>query len=316
MPRFPVLHVYGLPAEVLREPAAEAFPDKAVRGLPDEAAFAAAIPEMEVILVLRPPRGHWAGARRLQLIQTTGAGVDAVLPAPDLPPHVRVANARGVHAAQMSEHALAMMLHFAKRIPRALAQQRERTWRMYGPSRLERATCGVLGLGAIGLAVAERARQLGMRVLATQRHPEPSPHADPVLGPDATARVLTESDYVVVILPLTPETRGSLDAKMLSNLKREAVLVNMARGGIVDETALAAMLREDRLRGAALDVFEEEPLPPESPLWDVPNLLVTPHVAGFSHDYIQRVTAIFLDNVTRLERGDPLRNEVDRERGY
>jgi phosphoglycerate dehydrogenase-like enzyme len=128
--------------------------------------------------------------------------------------------------------------------------------------------------------------------------------------------VLAESDYVVVILPLTDETRGSLGEAMLSKLRPEAVLVNMARGGILDEPALAAMLREGRLRGAVLDVFDEEPLPEASPLWDVPNLVVTPHVAGFSRDYLHRVFEIFAENVRHLEAGEPLRNEIPRERGY
>jgi phosphoglycerate dehydrogenase-like enzyme len=155
-----------------------------------------------------------------------------------------------------------------------------------------------------------------MRVLGTQRRPKPSPHADLVLGPEDTERVLAESDYLVVILPLTPATRGSLDAARLSRMKSDAVLVNMARGGIVDEEALGAMLREERLRGAVLDVFAEEPLPEASPLWDVPNLIVTPHVAGFSRDYLPRVFEIFAENVCHLEAGQPLRNEIDRTRGY
>jgi len=137
-----------------------------------------------------------------------------------------------------------------------------------------------------------------------------------VLGTSGTERVLAESDYVVVILPLTPDTRGSLDATLLSKMKPEAVLVNMARGGILDEAALVAMLREGRLRGATLDVFDEEPLPESSPLWDTPNLVVTPHVAGFSRDYLPRVFDIFAENVHGFEAGEPLRNEIDRERGY
>jgi phosphoglycerate dehydrogenase-like enzyme len=171
-------------------------------------------------------------------------------------------------------------------------------------------------MGAIGEAVARRARAFGMRVLGTQRTPRPNEWAEEVLGPDGTERVLSESDYVVVILPLTSETRGCLGASMLEKLRPGAVLVNMARGGIVDEEALATMLRAGRLRGAALDVFDEEPLPATSPLWDVPNLVVTPHVAGFSRDYLPRSFEIFADNVRRLERGEALLNEIDRERGY
>jgi phosphoglycerate dehydrogenase-like enzyme len=319
MPRFPVLHVVGLPAKLFEEPVARAFSGedaRELRGFESDADFAERVGEIEVLLALRPPRSCWAGARRLRLIQTAGAGVDAVLPAPDLPAGVRIANGRGIHGPQMAEHALAMMLHFARRLARNAEQQRAHVWQMYAPSLLHGATCGILGLGAIGEAVAERARAFGMRVIGTQRTPKPCPHADEVVGPEETERVLAESDYLVVILPLTPETRGALGASALSKLKPEAVLVDMARGGIVDETALAALLGAGRRRGAALDVFEVEPLPAESPLWEVPNLVVTPHLAGFSRDYLPRVFEIFVDNVRRLERGQALRNEIDRERGY
>jgi len=316
MPEFPTLHVVGLPAAIFAEPMARELPGRELRGFEDDAAFARAIGEIEVLLALHPPRGLWAGAERLRFIQISGAGVDALLPAPDLAPAVRVANGRGISGATMAEYALGWMLHFARRVPRNQEQQARREWRLYGPSLLEGATLGILGLGAIGEALAARAKAFGMRVLATQRTPKPCDHADEVLASDATERVLTESDYVVVILPLTPATRGALGEAELSKLRPEAVLVNMARGGIVDETALAAMLREGRLRGAAVDVFEEEPLPETSPLWDVPNLVVTPHVAGFTRDYIPRVFEIFADNVRRLEAGEPLRNEIDRERGY
>jgi len=316
MPEFPVLHVVGLPASLFEEPVARGLPGKQVRGFQDDADFVARVGEIEVLLALRPPRGHWAGARKLELLQTAGAGVDAVLPAPDLPASVRICNGRGIHGPQMSEYALAMMLHFARRMPRNAEQQRERLWKMYAPSLLAGATCGILGMGAIGEAVAQKAKAFGMHVLGVQRTPKPCEHADEVLGTGETARVLAESDYVVVILPLTPETRGSLGREMLEHMKPEAVLVNMARGGIVDEAALADLLRDGSLRGAALDVFEEEPLPAESPLWEIPNLVVTPHVAGFSRDYLPDVFEIFADNVRRLERGEPLRNEVDRARGY
>ena len=316
MPEFPVLHVVGLPAKLFEEPVARDLPGREIRGFEDEADFAARVEEIEVLLALRPPGGCWARASRLKFIQISGAGVDSLLPAPDLARHVRIANGRGISASVMAEYALAWMLHFARRVARNQEQQARREWRLYAPAMLEGATCGILGMGAIGDAVARRAKAFGMRVLATQRNPKPSAYADEVLGSDATGRVLAESDYVVVILPLTPETRGSLDAAQLSKLKPEAVLVNMARGGIVDETALADMLRAERLRGAVMDVFEEEPLPEDSPLWDVPNLVVTPHVAGFSRDYLPRVFEIFADNVRHLEAGEPLQNEIQRERGY
>jgi phosphoglycerate dehydrogenase-like enzyme len=313
--RFNVIHVYGLNAEAVRK-FESAFPERKIRALNAKADLEASIGDIEVIFVFRPPRGVWSGAKRLRLIQTIGAGVDAVLPAPDLPAGVRIANARGIHGEQMSEHALAMMLAFAKQLPQALANQRMRCWKSFTPGSLAGKTCSILGMGTIGRAVAERAKQFGMRVIGTQREPKPCPHADEVLPPEKTQRAVRQADYLVVILPKTPQTLNLLDAKILANLQSDAVLINMARGGIVDETAVTNMLRDGRLRGAALDVFAEEPLPESSDLWMIPNLIITPHVAGLVPDYLGRVLKIFMENLRRLEDGKPLRNEIDRARGY
>jgi phosphoglycerate dehydrogenase-like enzyme len=311
--RIHAFHAFG---EALRGVLAEALPDREYRVWTREEEFLRGIDEVEVLLVLHPPRGHWARARRLRFIQISGAGVDAVLPAPDLPAAVRIANARGIHEPEMSEFTLALILALAKRIPQALERQRSRTWEMYGPRPLAERTVGILGLGAIGLAVARRCKALGMRVIGTRRSAQPLPDVDAVFGAQDTHRVLSESDVVVVVLPLTPETRGLLDAEALAKVKPRALLVNVARGGIVDEVALAKALEEGRLAGAALDVFKTEPLPTSSPLWSVPNLIVTPHLAGLSKDYMLRLAAIFLENIQRLERGEPLLNEIDRGRGY
>jgi D-2-hydroxyacid dehydrogenase (NADP+) len=313
--RFNVIHVYGLNAEAVRK-FESAFPERKIHALNGKADLEASIGDIEVIFVFRPPRGVWSGAKRLRLIQTIGAGVDAVLPAPDLPAGVRIANARGIHGEQMSEHALAMMLAFAKRLPQALANQRMRRWQSYTPGSLAGKTCSILGMGTIGRAVAERAKQFGMRVIGTQREPKPCSHADEVLPPEQIKRAVQQADYLVVILPKTPQTLHLLDAKVLADLRKDAILINMARGGVVDETAVANMLKEGRLRGAALDVFAEEPLPESSDLWKLPNLIITPHVAGLVPDYLDRVLEIFIDNMKRLEDGQPLINEIDRARGY
>ena len=276
----------------------------------------AGIGEVEVLLAFRPPRGIWAGAKRLRLIQMMGAGVDALLPAPDLPPGVQIANARGLHA-HMSEFALAMMLALAKRIPRALEQKQAQLWKMYGVPQLRGATLGILGLGAIGAAVAEKAVAFEMRVIGTQREPKLVPHVEQTFGgPEGTERVLRESDFLVVLLPLTPETRGSIGARELDLMKPTAFLVNLARGGIVDERALLERLQSGRIAGAALDVFEKEPLPASDPIWTAPITILTPHLAGLEPQYMQRLMELAVDNVKRLERGEPLRNRVDRARGY
>jgi len=313
--RFNVIHVYGLKAEAAKK-FESVFPGRKIHALNDKAELEASIADIEVIFVFRPPRGVWSGAGRLQLIQTIGAGVDTVLPSSDLPAEVRITNARGIHGAQMSEHALAMMLAFAKQLPQALANQQTRNWQSYTPGSLDGKTCSILGMGTIGRAVAQRAKQFGMRVIGLQREPKAFEHADEVVPPEQLQQALQQADYLVVILPKTPQTLHLLDAKVLGNLRPDAVLINMARGGIVDENAVADMLREGRLRGAALDVFAEEPLPESSDLWMAPNLIITPHVAGLVPDYLDRILKIFSDNLKRLEDGQPLINEIDRARGY
>ena len=313
--RFSVIHVYGLSAEAVQK-FESVLPGRKIRALNNKADLAASIAEIEVIFVFRPPREVWSGARRLRLIQTIGAGVDTLLPASDLPAEVRITNARGIHGAQMSEHALAMMLAFAKQLPQVLVNQRMKRWQWFAPLSLEGKTCSILGMGTIGRLVAERAKQFGMRVIGLQRQPKAFKHADEVLPPEQLQRAVQQADYLVVILPKTPRTLHLLDAKVLADLRPDAVLINMARGGIVDETAVANMLREGRLRGAALDVFAEEPLPESSDLWMVPNLIITPHVAGLVPDYLDRILKIFIDNLKRLEDGKPLINEIDRARGY
>ena len=313
--RFSVIHVYGLSAEAVQK-FESVLPGRKIRALNNKADLAASIAEIEVIFVFRPPREVWSGARRLRLIQTIGAGVDTLLPASDLPAEVRITNARGIHGAQMSEHALAMILAFAKQLPQVLVNQRMKRWQWFAPLSLEGKTCSILGMGTIGRLVAERAKQFGMRVIGLQRQPKAFKHADEVLPPEQLQRAVQQADYLVVILPKTPRTLHLLDAKVLADLRPDAVLINMARGGIVDETAVANMLREGRLRGAALDVFAEEPLPESSDLWMVPNLIITPHVAGLVPDYLDRILKIFIDNLKRLEDGKPLINEIDRARGY
>jgi phosphoglycerate dehydrogenase-like enzyme len=310
------IHAFGALGEALRDAARSAFPDREYRVWTREEEFVAGIDQVEVLLAFHTPRGHWSQARRLRMIQMVGAGADAVLPAPDLPERVLLANARGAHDPEMSEFVLALILAVAKQLPRAMAQQHEREWKLFGTQRLSGRTLGVLGLGTIGRAVAKRAAALGMRVIGTKRSPEPLAEVDQVLPPSQTRRVLEESDVVVVILPRTPETEGLLDQAAIAAMRPGAQLVNVARGGIVDEVALARALREGRLGGAAFDVFDQEPLPPSSPLWDTPNLLITPHAAGVNSEYMARLGEIFFGNIRRLEREEPLVNPVDREKGY
>ncbi|HEV2130361.1 MAG TPA: NAD(P)-dependent oxidoreductase, partial [Longimicrobiaceae bacterium] len=176
---------------------------------------------------------------------------------------------------------------------------------------------GILGLGGIGREVASRAPAMGMRVLASKRRPAPAPPGVELLtGGDALPRLLTASDFLVITVPETSETRGLIGAEELACLPRGATLINVARGGIVDEEALIEALRGGHLRGAALDVAVREPLPPDSPLWGLSNVLITPHVSGTTHRFWERETELIVENIRRYLAGETLRNVVDKEAGY
>jgi phosphoglycerate dehydrogenase-like enzyme len=216
----------------------------------------------------------------------------------------------------MAEFGLTLVLALLKRLPGFVAAQRERAWRRALPERAAGKTLAILGLGAIGEALAERAAALGMRVVATQRTPKSHPAVAKIEPPERTGAVLAEADVVVLLVPLTPETRGSFGRQRFAEMKPGAYLVNLARGGLVDEAALVEALREGRLAGAAFDVFASEPLPAASPLWEAPNLWITPHMAGGFPEILDETARRFAENVARLERGEPVENAIDRARGY
>lgn len=283
--------------------------------LEDEASLSAALPSLRVLACGGLADIDWAPARSLELVQIFGAGVDH-LPAGRLPPRVQIVNARGIHGGEIRDHALAMMLAFARELPRLAELQRRRRWAPFAAGTLREKTLGILGLGHIGRDVAAAGRALGMLVIGTRTRDEPVPEADETLAPEHTQRVLAESDYVVVCLPATAATRGLIDENALAAMKPSAVLVVLSRGGIVDEAALCRRLHAGALGGAALDVFADEPLSEDSPLWSTPRLLVSPHMAGLSHDYFARAFAVLAENLERLDAGVPLLTPVDLERGY
>ena len=265
------------------------------------------------------PAVAWEHATSLKLVQVMGAGIDH-LDLSVLPAGVAIANARGIHTPEIRDHVLAIMLSFARELPRLIVQQAQRDWSPFAAGTIAGKTLGILGLGHIGASVGRACRQLGMRVLATRSHPQRQDDhrqgADEVVGPDATREVMAQADYLLVCLPATASTRNTLNEHMLSALPQHAVVIVVGRGGVVDETALATALHDGRLGGAALDVFAEEPLPEDSPLWTTPRLLISPHLAGWTQDYAQRGMALLLDNLQRLENGEPLLTPVDGGRGY
>lgn len=211
-----------------------------------------------------------------------------------------------------------MILAFAKRLHRAVRNQTAHRWDRAGTigDELHGKTLGILGLGAIGRALAARAAAFGMRVVGTKRTPQDVPHVERVYPPEGTDEVLRQADYVAIVLPLTAATRGLIDGRALRLMKASAVLINVGRGAIVDEPALIDALQARRIAGAGLDVFEREPLPADSPLYDMEHVIITPHVSGASPAYYDRAIPLFCDNLRRFLAGQSLANVVDPARGY
>jgi len=261
---------------------------------------------------------------RLGWAHTGSAGVGAALYPAMRDSAVVLTNSAGIYAEPMADTVLAMMLHFSRGIDLAVRAQAERRWDE-GPfdaadtpvRELAECTLGIVGLGGIGRAVARRGVALGMTVVATRRRGTEGPEGVEVLsGPGALDRILPRSDFLVLAVPQTAETRAMIGARELAMLPRRAVVVNVARGGVVDEAALVQALREKRLRGAGLDVFTREPLPADSALWGLPNVVVLPHVSGASPTFWRRQTDLVIQNLRRYAAGQPLLNTVDKQAGY
>lgn len=307
------VHVYPSAAKEFLKPIVAALEGREVVFL-DE--LEPALPEIEALVHLGKEPIDWAPADRLQLIQVGGAGVDGLLPATNLADSVIVTNASGSHEPEMAEFVIAAMFALAYRIPDYVEQQRTKVWKQRMPRALADSTLCVVGLGTIGQAVARRAEAIGMSVTGVRRSGEPVEGVDRVTTMDNRLEAIAGANVLVVVAPLTDETLGLIGEAELAALAPRATIVDVSRGGVSDIDAVVAALGSGHLSGAAMDVFEPEPLPASSPLWDVPNLLITPHAAGNSRTYVSRWAKTLADNLTALETGAPLQNVVDRSLGY
>ena len=265
-----------------------------------------------------------AAGTRLRWVHFPWAGVETELLPSLLERDVTVTNCAGVFAVPMAEHVLGIMLTFARALHVCARGTAEGLWVGRGARRrvtecigeLCGATVGIVGYGGIGRAVAQRAGAFGMRVLALRRRAQPDDAADEVWGPDRLDDLLRESDYVVLSCALTPQTRGLIGRRELALMKPEAVIVNVARGAVIDQSALIRALEGGRLRGAGLDVTATEPLPADSPLWRMDGVLITPHVSGMSPATHGRQFELLRENLRRYAAGEPLLNVVDKRAGY
>jgi phosphoglycerate dehydrogenase-like enzyme len=276
-------------------------------------------------------------APRLRWVQLHSAGVDPILADPlYTQTEVIFTTTSGIHTIQIGEYVMAQVLAFAHRLPIMLADQAaahwpKGRWDRYVPDELYGATLGIVGYGSIGRQIARLAQGFGMRILAIKRDarrldndhfslPDTGdPQAeipDRIYPAQALHSFLGECDYVALTIPLTGDTRHLIDAPALAAMKPNAVLINIARGSVVDETALIDALQTRRIAGAALDVFSQEPLPEDSPLWKLPNVILSPHISGFSDQYDARAMEVFTENLRRFIGGEPLLNLVDRAREY
>jgi phosphoglycerate dehydrogenase-like enzyme len=257
-------------------------------------------------------------ATKLKWIQTLSAGVDK-LPLPELAErNIVLTNARGVHTIQMSEFTISLMLQWVRKSNLLHNQQQKQVWdHQISFGELHGKTIGIVGAGAIGEAVARKAKVFDMTVIGLNRSGTHQPAFDrTVSGDDGLNYLLSQSDFVVLLLPSTSKTHHLVTKEHLALMKSSAFLINLARGDVIDEQALITTLQEGKLAGAALDVFEQEPLPAASPLWKMDNVIVTPHIAGSSAHYTERASAIVYHNIRALLEGGEMINVVDLNEGY
>jgi glyoxylate/hydroxypyruvate reductase A len=260
------------------------------------------------------PTGLLARAKKLRWIQVTGAGIDRFLAAAELPDDVILTRADVAFGSQIAEYVFGHLLARTQQVIELRHDQDRRTWTPRMLTWLAGRTMAIAGTGSIGQAVALRARGMQMHVTGYARTTTRLPEFDRIFGPPRLRDFLREADVVVITLPLTDQTRGLIGAEAFAEMKPSAVLVNVARGAIVQQEALLKALQEGEIAGAILDVFETEPLPANHSLWEMPNVTITPHHAGLNIP--EEIAAFFLENLHRYDRGEPLRGVVDPRRGY
>jgi phosphoglycerate dehydrogenase-like enzyme len=298
--------------EPLREKVKLVFGAR-IAAIPTELAAA------EALFAWGHPQDPWddilEAAQALRWVHSTGAGIEYLLTPRFVESRIRLTNSRGIHSPAVAELAIGLVLGVAKHLPERVRDQAARNWTQELNVGLKGKTVLVIGMGSIGSAVARAAYGLGMYVIGVKRSARPARWAHEVITTSQLDSALPRAEFVLVCAPATEETRGLLNADRLRRMPRGAVLVNVARGSLVDEDALIELLRSGHLGGAGLDVFEHEPLPTDSPLWEMPNVLITPHypnVEGWERPTVER----FIDNVERFLAGRPLRDVVDKHRGY
>ncbi len=287
-------------------------------------AFTRAAPDANAIF-------NWSGSRALlrdvflmtpnvRWVHSRSAGLDSVLFPELVESPVPLTNGTGVFSPSLGEFALAAILYFAKDFRRMIRNQMAGRWEQFDVVEISGQTVGIVGYGDIGRAVATRVRALGMRVLAVKRHGPPLYNVDPLVdgiySPEDRVDMISRCDYIVASAPLTPETKGMIGEAEFAAMKPSAVVINVGRGPVIDEDAMLKALTEGRIKGAGLDVFTHEPLPPGHPIYRLENVLLSPHCADHTADWLDQAMRFFLENFARFRKGEPLRNVVNKKLGY
>lgn len=292
-----------------------AAPGAEIRYFDDQRDAEAEIESADIVAGPLSPEA-FARATRLSWQQLWLAGADGALHSAMCDSPVVLTSAKGNGAIPLAEHAMMLMIMLNRDAPRWLRAQGERRWEYRIHPELNGLTCGIIGLGNAGQDLALKAQAFHMRVIGVRRAPQPTPHVDEVFTIDRLHEFLGQSDFVVVTTPRTPETTGMLGEDEFRAMKPGAYYLNISRGGIADDDALLKALREGWIAGAGLDAHSDEPLPADSPFWDAPNTIVTPHNGASTKNSGRRGLAIFIENLRRYTAGEPLHNVVDKNAGY
>jgi phosphoglycerate dehydrogenase-like enzyme len=288
----------------------------------EPAAFASAVNDPVVILAWSGPkkilREVFLMCKDVRWVHSRSAGLDSVLFPELIASDVPLTNGRGVFSQSLGEFALAAILYFAKDFRRMLRNQMAGVWEQFDVEEIDTQTVGIVGYGDIGRAVAKRVHPMGMKVLATKRHAPPGsdPNVDQFYKPEGLMEMLGRCDYIVVSLPLTPETHHIISDAQFAAMKPTAVVINVGRGPVIDQSAMVRALTEKRIKGAGLDVFEVEPLPPGDPMYKLENVLLSPHCADHTKEWLNQAMRFFLEQDRRFANGESLENVVNKNLGY
>jgi phosphoglycerate dehydrogenase-like enzyme len=309
MPRLLIL--LTLPPDVTeqyRAQLSQKFPEISIDVIATADKAAAALPEADMLLtfgqMMKNLKLDLANAAKLKWVQALGTGLDGITDQPALKPSVTVTSLHGVHGAPVSEAALAAMLALSRDLPGAIRAQDEHQWRRWPAKLLHDKTVGILGIGVIAEALAPKCKAMGMTVVGITSSPRQVAGFDRMHPMSELLAVLPQLDYLVLLTPYSPATHHMIDAKVFAAMKPASYFVNVARGGVVDEDALLAALRDKKIAGAALDVFNREPLPPDHPFWDFENVIITTHQGGFCDTYVDLAMPILEHNMRCFLRGD------------